>query len=82
MGRTAFAGIDIWLNAEIVFYSRAKAIFAGVSLAGVGFMADKSGDQSKYGHAVDCHQILSGMIPVPASARHLEQQLHVDAGAS
>jgi lipid-binding SYLF domain-containing protein len=80
VGRDASAGTDIRLDAEILSYSRSKGLFAGVSVAGAGFMADKSGDRSMYGHDVDRHDILSGAVAIPASAKRLEYVLHRYAG--
>src|SRR5579862_3018003 len=71
VGRNATAGTDLKLNAEILSYSRAKGVFAGVSLDGAEMQADKSGDESMYGHDVDRHEILNGKVAVPASARGL-----------
>jgi SH3 domain-containing YSC84-like protein 1 len=71
VGRHAAADTDIKLNAEILSYSRAKGIFAGVSLDGAVMQADKSGDKAMYGRDVDRHEILNGKVAVPASARGL-----------
>jgi len=75
VGRTAAAGTDVKLNAEILSYSRAKGVFAGVSLDGAVVQADKSGDKAMYGDDVDRHQILSGKVAVPASARPLLHEI-------
>jgi lipid-binding SYLF domain-containing protein len=75
VGRHASAGTDLKLNAEILSYSRAKGIFAGVSLDGAVVQADKSGDEAMYGHDVNRHQILDGKIAVPASARPLLHEI-------
>ena len=75
VGRSAAAGTDIRLNAEILSYSRSKGIFAGVSLDGAVVQADKSGDEAFYGPNVDRHQILNGSIAVPPSARALLHEL-------
>jgi lipid-binding SYLF domain-containing protein len=75
VGRTGAAGTDIKLNAEILSYSRTKGLFAGVSLDGAVMQADKSGDKSMYGHDVDRHDIISGKIAVPASARPLLHEI-------
>jgi lipid-binding SYLF domain-containing protein len=74
VGRSADAGTDVRLTAEILSYSRAKGVFAGVALDGAVVQADKSGDKAMYGDTVDRHEILSGAVAVPASARRL---LHV-----
>jgi len=75
VGRNAAAGTDLKLSAEILSYSRAKGVFAGVSLDGAVMQADKSGDQAMYGHDVDRHEILSGKVAVPASARPLLREI-------
>src|SRR6202046_3661305 len=75
VGRNAAAGTDLKLTAEILSYSRTKGIFAGVSLEGAEEKADKSGDKAMYGDEVDRHQILSGRVAVPASARELLHEI-------
>jgi lipid-binding SYLF domain-containing protein len=76
VGRNAAAGTDIKLSAEILSYSRAKGIFAGVSLDGAVVQEDKSGDEALYGATVDRQEILNGKTPVPASAKSLIHELH------
>lgn len=76
VGRTAAADTDLKLNAEILTYSRAKGVFAGVSLEGAVVQADISGDKAMYGDDVDRHEILSGKVEVPESARPLLHELH------
>jgi len=80
VGRNAAAGTDIRLNAEILSYSRTKGIFAGVSLEGAVVQADRSGDRSMYGAAVDRHEILSGRVATPLSARELSRELNAYGG--
>ena len=75
VGRTAAAGTDLKLNAEILSYSRAKGLFAGVALDGAVVQADKSGDKAMYGDNVDRHDILSGKLAAPASAQPLLQEI-------
>jgi lipid-binding SYLF domain-containing protein len=75
VGRNASAGTDLKLNAEILSYSRAKGVFAGVSLDGAVVQADKSGDESMYGRNIDRHEILRGKVAVPASARGLLSEI-------
>jgi SH3 domain-containing YSC84-like protein 1 len=82
VGRSAAAGTDLKLNAEILSYSRSKGIFAGVSLDGAVVQADKSGDQAQYGANVTSHEILDGQIQVPSSARRLIHELRAYPGAS
>ena len=80
VGRKAAAGTDLKLSAEILSYSRAKGVFAGVSLDGAVVQADKSGDKSMYGHDVNRHEILNGQETVPSSARPLLHELRGYAG--
>ncbi|MGB8985589.1 MAG: lipid-binding SYLF domain-containing protein [Candidatus Sulfotelmatobacter sp.] len=75
VGRNAAAGTDLKLNAEILSYSRAKGVFAGVSLDGAVMQADKSGDKAMYGDDVNRHEILDGKIAVPESAQALVHEL-------
>lgn len=79
MGRHAAAGTDIKLNAEILTYSRSKGAFAGISLDGAVVQADNSGDQAMYGANVSRQQILSGRVPVPASAQPLVTEISKEA---
>jgi lipid-binding SYLF domain-containing protein len=75
VGRQAAAGTDLKLNAEILSYSRAKGLFAGVSLDGAVVQADKSGDEAMYGRNVNRHEILDGKVAVPESARPLLHEI-------
>jgi len=76
VGRTAAADTDVKLTSEILSYSRAKGIFAGVSLQGAVVQADKSGDEAMYGTGADRHNILSGQVAVPEAAMPLTHEIH------
>ena len=75
VGRHAAAGTDLKLSSEILSYSRAKGLFAGVALDGAVVQSDKSGDEAMYGNDVDRHEILDGKVAVPASARPLLNEI-------
>ncbi len=75
VGRNASAGTDLKLNAEILSYSRAQGVFAGVSLNGAVVQADKSADEAMYGHNVNRREILNGKVAVPVSARRLLHEI-------
>ena len=75
VGRSAAAGTDLKLTAEILSYSRSKGIFAGVSLDGAVMQADKSGDEAMYGSDVNRHEILDGKVAVPESAQALLHEI-------
>jgi lipid-binding SYLF domain-containing protein len=76
VGRSSAAATDVKLNAEILSYSRAKGVFAGVALDGAVVQADKSGDKAMYGPDVDRHDILSGKVAVPEAARPLLHEIN------
>jgi lipid-binding SYLF domain-containing protein len=75
VGRQAAADTDAKLRAEILTYSRAHGVFAGVSLDGSAVQADKSGDSAMYGPDVSRRQILDGKVTPPESARELVDAL-------
>src|ERR1700722_14477589 len=75
VGRQAAADTDAKLRAEILTYSRAHGVFAGVSLDGSAVQADKSGDSAMYGPDVSRRQILDGKVTPPESARELVDEL-------
>jgi len=75
VGRTASADTDVRMSAEILSYSRAKGLFAGVSLDGAVMQTDHSADAAMYGHDVSHRQILHGDVATPVAARGLVREL-------
>ena len=71
VGRSAAAGTDLKLNAEILSYSRSKGVFVGLSLDGAVVQADKSGDEALYGANVDRHEIVDGRFGLRLPPRTL-----------
>jgi SH3 domain-containing YSC84-like protein 1 len=72
VGRTASAETDATLRAEILSYSRARGLFAGVSLAGSTLRADNSANKNLYGKEVSAQDIVfNKAVPVPDSAKEL-----------
>lgn len=72
VGRNASAETDVVLKAEILSYSRAKGLFAGVSLEGSTLRADDGGNKSLYGRELSAKEIVrEGKVPTPAAARRL-----------
>src|ERR1700728_858645 len=72
VGRSASAETDIVLNAEILSYSRAKGVFAGVSLEGSTVRADDGANKALYGKDLTAKEIVREKeVPVPASAHEL-----------
>jgi lipid-binding SYLF domain-containing protein len=58
VGRTAAATTDAQLQAEILTYSRAKGLFAGISLKGGVISPDNDRNQALYGY--DAKEVLTG----------------------
>jgi len=73
VGRSASAGTDIALHAEILTYSRSRGAFAGVSLSGAVVQPDDTGNQALYGPTVNRENILDGKVAIPAEAMVLVQ---------
>ena len=74
-GRTAAAATDVMMRAEILTYSRARGLFAGVSLDGASVRPDKDANQRLYGHAVEASELLMKGGSVPAAAAPFVQAL-------
>jgi lipid-binding SYLF domain-containing protein len=68
VGRHASADTDWKLNTEILTYSRAKGAFAGLTLTGAAIRRDNDSTEAIYGHDISTRRILTGEVPVPASA--------------
>jgi SH3 domain-containing YSC84-like protein 1 len=57
VGRSAEAGTDVKLSAEILAYSRAKGLFAGATLEGASLRADMDANRDFYGKRLTTRQI-------------------------
>jgi len=76
VGRTAEGATDVQLQAEILTYSRARGLFAGLSLEGQIVKQDSDANQRLYGRKVDPKDILfRGTVPAPAAAHALDAAL-------
>jgi lipid-binding SYLF domain-containing protein len=72
VGRTASAETDVTLRADILSYSRARGLFAGVSLEGSTLRPDNDANKNLYGKKIDAKDIvLGGTVQAPASASSL-----------
>ena len=69
-GRNAEASTDVTMRAEILSYSRARGLFAGISLAGSTVRPDNGANAKVYHKDVSAQDIVfKGVVPVPASAQ-------------
>jgi lipid-binding SYLF domain-containing protein len=66
VGRDAGADTDIKMKAEVLTYSRARGLFAGIDLNGAAVTQDKDETHLLYGKFVPFADILSGKVEPPA----------------
>src|SRR5580704_17267675 len=58
VGRTAAADTDAYLRSEILSYSRARGVFAGISLEGSTLRPDDRANRDLYGRSITAKQII------------------------
>ena len=76
-GRNAEASTDVTMRAEILSYSRARGLFAGISLAGSTVRPDNSANEKVYQKVVTSQDIVfKGAVPVPPSAQQFISYLN------
>ena len=76
VGRDATATTDAMLHAEMLSYSRARGLFAGISLEGATLRPDGDTNRELYGHDSTNREILTGDFKTPAAAAKFEHALH------
>jgi len=65
VGRDAGADTDWKMKAEVLTYSRARGIFAGIDLNGASVTQDKDETRVLYGKFIPFSEILSGKVEPP-----------------
>src|SRR5437588_2073308 len=71
-GRNATAETDVTMRAEILTYSRARGLFAGVSLAGSSVRPDNEANARVYGKKLEAESIIfKGAVAVPPPAQKM-----------
>jgi lipid-binding SYLF domain-containing protein len=71
-GRSSEAATDVVMNAEILSYSRAKGLFAGISLEGSTLRSDGGANEKLYGQKVNAKDIIAlGRVRTPSCAQEL-----------
>lgn len=63
VGRDAKAATDVQLRAEILSYSRARGLFAGVTVNGSTVRPDRDANERFYGKRLETKQIIFGPSP-------------------
>jgi len=72
VGRTASAETDVTMRAQVLSYSRARGLFAGISLTGSTLRVDDNANQKLYGRDISGTAIaLQGKVAPPPSAKTL-----------
>src|SRR5437870_10118381 len=71
-GRTANAATDVTMRAEVLTYSRARGLFAGISLEGSTVRPDNGANEKVYKGKVTAEQIVrKGAVAVPPSGQEM-----------
>ena len=77
VGRDAEADTDVSMRAEVLTYSRARGLFAGISLEGSTLRPDDDANERIYGKRLPSKEIaLHGAVPVPPAAKLLTATLN------
>lgn len=84
VGRTAQAATDARMGAKILAYSRAKGVFAGLSLQGSSLRDDKDANRDVYGREYSSKEVFAMAAPatLPAEVTRWQQTLRVTAPAT
>jgi lipid-binding SYLF domain-containing protein len=75
VGREATAQTDVTLRAEMLSWSRARGVFAGISLAGSTFRDDGGENKELYGREIDNREVVTGKIAPSKGAEGLLKAL-------
>jgi lipid-binding SYLF domain-containing protein len=75
VGRVAQAETDARMTAEILAWSRARGLFAGIALNGATMREDEDWNVELYGKALTNREIVSGSVAAPRSAAPLLREL-------
>jgi len=80
VGRQAEGSTDWKLRAEVLTYSRARGLFAGLSFNGAVIKQDEDATRELYGRMVDFKSILTGSVQSPQSAEPFLASVRKAAG--
>jgi lipid-binding SYLF domain-containing protein len=76
VGRSTQAETDAAMTAEILTWSRARGLFAGISLSGATLREDSDWNYELYGHRMTNREIVTGNTAPPKSAAALMTELN------
>jgi lipid-binding SYLF domain-containing protein len=80
VGRTSSALTDAQMHAEILTWSRARGLFAGISLEGATLRPDGDANQEMYNTKTTNKAIVTGNTKPPAAGAKLEAELNRYSG--
>jgi len=75
VGRTTEASTNAVMKAQMLSYSRARGLFAGVSVSGMTLRVDGDANENLYREKLPPEQILKGKVPMPDEAKSLIETL-------
>ena len=81
VGRHAEGSTDWKLRAEVLTYSRARGLFAGLTLNGAVIKQDEDATRELYGRMVDFKSILTGSVPAPQASEAFVSAVRKAAGS-
>jgi lipid-binding SYLF domain-containing protein len=73
VGRDANASTDAGMKAEVLAYSRARGVFAGISLSGATLRPDMDDNADLYGKRLDTREVIDTQTPPAAAAKLLAE---------
>ncbi len=76
VGRSTQAETDAFMTAEILTWSRARGLFAGISLSGATMREDADWNNELYGRKITNREILTSTIAPPAPAQPMLAELN------
>src|SRR6266436_7014947 len=76
VGRTASAATDVQMRAQLLTYSRARGLFAGISLEGATLRPDDDWNKELYGKEMSNRDIVRGNTAPPTAASGLLAELN------
>jgi lipid-binding SYLF domain-containing protein len=76
VGRTASADTDAYMRSEMLSYSRARGVFAGLSLEGSTLRPDDDANHRVYGNDASAAKIITeSKLAAPEAGKHLVARL-------
>jgi lipid-binding SYLF domain-containing protein len=81
VGRHTEGATDWKLRAEVLTYSRARGLFAGISFNGAVIKQDEDATGELYGRQIDFKTILTGSVAAPQSAEKFLAAVKQSAGS-